>query len=60
MSNMKKIFSLAIIMIVVTIAVSCNGNKNKNENAAQNKPAMVDEADSTIYGRCGEGTCYNS
>ena len=59
MSNMKKIFSLAIIMIVVTIAVSCNGNKNKNENAGQNKPAMVDEADSTIYGRCGEGTSMN-
>ncbi len=56
---MKKLFSLVIVAVALTIAVSCKGNKKKANAVEQAQPEISSEEDTTIYGRCGEGTTMN-
>ncbi len=56
---MKKFISLAIVIVALIVAVSCNNNKNKANVVGQSKTEILSENDTTIYGRCGEGTSMN-
>lgn len=56
---MKKVFSLSFVIMTLAFAVSCIGNKNKSGVAEQTKKEITSEKDTTIYGRCGDGTSMN-
>jgi len=58
---MKKIFYVSFMMIAVISMIGCNG-KGKKSALLNGKDTVVckTEADTTVYGVCGEGTAMHS
>lgn len=57
---MKHIISFVIVMAFVALSVSCNSKKGGTDTSSSVTEQVETEADSTIYGSCGEGTSMNS
>lgn len=57
---MRKMIRIAAFMAAAMLAISCGGNK-KTAPAAETPIGQAEaEADSTLYGVCGDGTSMNS
>ena len=56
---MKKSIIFTAVFGCIALLASCNGGKTDNADA-QRDTLNVGSADSTIYGKCGEGTMMNT
>lgn len=58
---MKKIFYVSFMLVAIFSIIGCNGKANKN-NKLDGKDSVVTkaEADTTVYGVCGESTAMHS
>lgn len=56
---MKKSIIFTAVFGCIALLASCNGSKTDNADA-QRDTLNVGSADSTIYGKCGEGTMMNT
>ena len=56
---MKKSIIFTAVFGSIALLASCNGGKTDNADA-QRDTLNVGSADSTIYGKCGEGTMMNT
>lgn len=57
---MRRIFYFIALMAVVLVAASCGDKKKNAENSGVETAETESVADTTIYGRCGDGTSMNS
>ena len=56
---MRKTTSLMLLCLLFAILAGCNNKKNENNNNAPKLVAQQAETDSTIYGKCGDGSTMN-
>lgn len=57
---MRRIFYFIALMAVVLVAASCGDKKKSAESNSVEMAKTESVADTTIYGRCGDGTSMNS
>lgn len=56
---MKRITIFFVLAVALAVVASCNGNSKKVADNGMEIAAQQEEADTTLYGKCGEGTSMN-